>query len=240
MPDAELRTDSLRILVVGGASRKAGKTCVVEAILRAFPKCQWTAVKISSHLHDSPRGGELLADASPVREGAGQNAELGAGGFRLWERAEPRSFTDTGRFIAAGAARALLLEGNDEHLPDAVAALLELLRDTRAGTVICETTRAAPLLGARLFLMVAGGDSAAPKASARRNGHFADATIVFASAGDSTEIYDKAVPDDRSNAARRERNGGSLTPGPVFRMQGGNLPDDLRSFIERRFWGGCR
>ena len=40
------------ILVVGGSSRKSGKTTVVCEILRAFPDIRWTVVKLTTHAHD--------------------------------------------------------------------------------------------------------------------------------------------------------------------------------------------
>jgi hypothetical protein len=242
MPDAEPANDIPRILVVGGLSRKAGKTSVIESILYAFSGYLWTAVKISSHLHDSPRGGKLLTRGLIWEQSAERGAKVGPADFRLWEETASNSATDTGRFLAAGASRALLLEVDDTHLADAVVNLLELLRNVRVGWVICETTRAAPLLGAPLFLMVVGRHVRVAKTSAQRVGARADGIVVFAPAGNSVVVHSAAVsvgmPGDSRNAVRREGNWDNLTSGPVFRMQGGgHLPADLHSFIERRFLG---
>jgi hypothetical protein len=40
------------IVVVGGSSRKAGKTTVVCEIIAATRDAQWTAVKVTPHTHD--------------------------------------------------------------------------------------------------------------------------------------------------------------------------------------------
>jgi hypothetical protein len=247
MLDAEPTIDTPRILVVGGVSRKAGKTSLVEGILRtfsqrAFSGQHWTAVKISSHVHASPTGGKLLARRVILGRNPVRGAEVDPADFRLWEETVSSSATDTGRFLAAGAARALLLEANDSHLGGAVASLMEVLRNARAGCIICETTRAAPLLRARLFLMVVGSDAPAAKASGQRMGPLADAIVVCAPAGNSTAVrgvvMSVATPKDNRSAARREGNGGNLTSRPVFRMEeGGDLPADLRFFIDRRFLG---
>jgi hypothetical protein len=84
-------------IVVGGESRKAGKTTAVCRIIAAFPEAAWTAVKISAHLH-------------------GAAAE--------WSLAEDAAGGDTRRFLEAGAKRALLYCGRVEPgLP----ALLDML-----------------------------------------------------------------------------------------------------------------
>jgi hypothetical protein len=45
------------IVVVGGSSRKAGKTAVVCEIIAATREAKWTAVKVTPHSHDlSPFG----------------------------------------------------------------------------------------------------------------------------------------------------------------------------------------
>jgi hypothetical protein len=40
------------IVVVGGSSRKVGKTTVICEIIAATSEAQWTAVKISPHVHE--------------------------------------------------------------------------------------------------------------------------------------------------------------------------------------------
>jgi hypothetical protein len=229
MPDAKPMTNTPRILVVGGMSRNAGKTSVIEAILRTFPERRWTAVKISSHLHDRPQGAKLLK-CGPLRNRArGSNTPY----FRLWEDTESNPGTDTGCFLAAGAGRALLVEADDAHLPDAAASFLELLRDTRAGWVICETTRAVRLLGARLFLMVVGGSGQA-KASGQSVAAFADAIVVCSPFADDAARGNPTAPQEDT----QRRN---FAADHVFRIQrGGDLPGELRLLIERRFLGESR
>ncbi len=45
-------------IAVGGNARKAGKTSVICAILRALPEAGWTAIKISPHAHAPAAGGD--------------------------------------------------------------------------------------------------------------------------------------------------------------------------------------
>ncbi|HYO80705.1 MAG TPA: hypothetical protein VES20_04835, partial [Bryobacteraceae bacterium] len=46
------------MVLVGGQSRKAGKTTVVCDIIRATPEARWVAVKISPHTHDQGTAGK--------------------------------------------------------------------------------------------------------------------------------------------------------------------------------------
>ena len=73
----------MAIVVVGGSGRNVGKTSLVCGLIAALPELAWTAVKVTSHVHDE-------REAVWEEKGAGQG-------------------TDTGRYLAAGARRAFLL-----------------------------------------------------------------------------------------------------------------------------------
>ncbi len=90
-----------KLVVVGGHSRRVGKTCVMEAILRATPRLAWHALKISGHHHRET--------ATGVPAMAGQTA----------------------RYLAAGAASADLLSLSDADFPQATTALDSLLGEGR-------------------------------------------------------------------------------------------------------------
>jgi hypothetical protein len=239
----EMTKDALNVLVVGGISRKAGKTSLIESILRAFSERQWTAVKVSSHLHDIPAGCRLIAPVPLM----GHSAQADNSDFRLWEETVARSATDTGRFLAAGASRSLLLEADDSSLPDGVKGLLNVLTKGPEEWIIAETTRGADLLSPALFLLVAGKDEHAWKESTHRVKPFADAIVMFARGeqsglGDSIhmaagQILLANAPGDEGKASPPPANCGNLMAPPVFRMEEGRaLPPDLRSFIERITW----
>ena len=85
-------------IVVGGETRKCGKTTVVCRILAGFPDQPWTAVKISPHMHIE--GGEA------------------------WSLREDASAGDTRRYTEAGAKIAYLFCGDVEA---GRAALLDVL-----------------------------------------------------------------------------------------------------------------
>jgi len=91
----------MAIIVVGGSGRGAGKTALICGLIRALPDCPWLAVKITSHAHDV---------AEPVFE------ETAAG-----------QGTDTARYLAAGAKRALLVKAHEEAFPSLLSQVLQEL-----------------------------------------------------------------------------------------------------------------
>jgi hypothetical protein len=80
----------MAIIVVGGGGRGAGKTALVCGLMRALPEITWTAIKVTSHEHGK---------ATPI-----------------WEETAPGQETDTARYLAAGARRALLVTAGDDTL----------------------------------------------------------------------------------------------------------------------------
>ncbi|MGB6975478.1 MAG: hypothetical protein WBD67_12425 [Terracidiphilus sp.] len=102
----------MSIVVVGGASKGAGKTTLICGILACLPEREWTAIKITSHAHHGV----------PVTEERARNAA-----------------TDTGRYLLAGARRALLVEAlGDEPLPALLREVFE-----QDGNVLVESNRIA-------------------------------------------------------------------------------------------------
>jgi hypothetical protein len=78
------------VIVVGGSGRGVGKTALVCGLIAALTEFRWTAVKISTHDH-----GKL----KPV-----------------WEETTAGTETDTARYLAAGAERALLATAEGDEL----------------------------------------------------------------------------------------------------------------------------
>jgi len=78
-------------VVVGGNARDVGKTSLICSLIAALPECSWTAVKITSHDHCKPAS--------------------------VWEESQAGQRTDTARFLAAGARRALLVTACDGKVP---------------------------------------------------------------------------------------------------------------------------
>ncbi len=89
----------MAIIVVGGGGRGAGKTALVCGLIRALPEISWIAVKISGHAHGKP--------------------------VPIWEETAAGQETDTARYLAAGARRALLVTAEDAFLGSVVQQILE-------------------------------------------------------------------------------------------------------------------
>jgi len=91
----------MAIIVVGGGGRGAGKTALVCGLMRALPEIPWTAVKITTHEHEH-------GETTPI-----------------WEETAPGQGTDTARYLAAGARRALLVTAGEDGLGPIVEQILQ-------------------------------------------------------------------------------------------------------------------
>ncbi len=126
----------MAIIVVGGSNRGVGKTTLVCALIAALTKYRWTAVKITTHDHkQAVSPSRALTADDPAQElprelrtqflhqiferrrveWAGKPGPDPASS-PIWEETTPGEETDTGRYLAAGAARALLVSALDGEL----------------------------------------------------------------------------------------------------------------------------
>jgi hypothetical protein len=120
----------MAIVVVGGSSRGVGKTALVCGLIAALPEFRWIAVKITSHEHGNPRP--------------------------LWEESNAGQGTDTSRYLAAGAGRALLLTAQPDELGPVVCPWLQSLREQEPlAHVIFESNRVVECVQPDLCLVVA-------------------------------------------------------------------------------------
>lgn len=81
----------MAVVVVGGSAKGVGKTAVVCAVIGVLKDVAWTAVKVTSHEHGKAE--------------------------RTWEETEAGDGSDTARFLAAGARRALLVTAGEGEAP---------------------------------------------------------------------------------------------------------------------------
>ncbi len=90
-PTFQKAHSTMAILVVGGSGRNVGKTTLVCGLIAALPELRWTAVKITSHAHGN--------------------------GDVVWEETAAGEGSDTARYLAAGAWRALLVTATGQEFP---------------------------------------------------------------------------------------------------------------------------
>lgn len=133
-----------RIIVIGGQCRNVGKTALAVDVIRAFPGCDWLAVKITQH--------HMLNDESA--------------GYRFRAEADRSGDSDSSRFLAAGAARSFLLEASRIHFGEAMSELHALMNG--AENVIIESNVVLDYVPADLAILVLDPRRPDFKASARR------------------------------------------------------------------------
>jgi hypothetical protein len=153
----------MALIVVGGQSRKVGKTSVVAGLIAALREYEWLAAKISQHGHEVCSGGacdcvtaDHTAAVSEERDRAGK--------------------TDTSRFLAAGAVRALWVRTQPGHLTDAMPRLREEMGKAR--NVILESNSVLEFVRPDLYLVVVDPAVGDFKESARKYLERADAVMT--------------------------------------------------------------
>ena len=128
------------IIIVGGHSRNIGKTTVAASIIEATREAHWTAVKVTQHGHGFCSHGAQTCGCSNHH-----------GPFAVDEEAAPNS-TDSGRFLAAGAARSLWLRTAQGELAHALPAIRELI--AAAPHVLFESNSLMQFLHPDLYIVV--------------------------------------------------------------------------------------
>jgi hypothetical protein len=138
----------MAIIIVGGSARSVGKTTLVCGLIAALPDFRWTAVKLAGHLHEHPE---------PV-----------------WEETAAGEETDTERYLAAGAQRALLVTALEGVIP--ISALrAALVQDTN---ILFESNRIIDYYKPDLCLVMLGETASQRKPSFGKIARQADAFVV--------------------------------------------------------------
>jgi hypothetical protein len=188
-----------RLIVVGGQSRKVGKSALVVDLIERLREVQWTAVKITPH----------VKSGCPVRgAGCGCGREEHTFAIRQEGRAGPTG--DTCRFLAAGARRAIWLETKEGRLVDALSPLCLALR--HAGNVIIESNAIVEFWRPDLCLMVVDPRRRDFKPSAQNALPMAD-VFVFRSPFLGDEVSHPALQSIADNRKFMQLSGQPLPPG---------------------------
>ncbi len=108
-----------KLAVVGGQCRKVGKTALVIDLISALREFEWTAVKITPH-----------SDSECPVNGPGCGCAPDEHTFAIREEANPGA-GDTGRFLAAGARRALWVQTKTGRFKDVLQPLAAALEHDR-------------------------------------------------------------------------------------------------------------
>lgn len=112
-----------RLIVVGGHTRSIGKTQLVCDVIRAFPRIDWIAGKITQYGHGvCARNGEAC-DCAPTEHTCAL----------AWE-ARADSGTDSARFLQAGAKRSFWLRTKQGYLAEGLPLLRQALAQATEST----------------------------------------------------------------------------------------------------------
>jgi molybdopterin-guanine dinucleotide biosynthesis protein len=163
----------MKMVMVGGHTRNIGKTSVVEGIIRGMPEMNWTAVKITQFGHGVCSTSGELCDCA-VAEHA----------FAITAERPSDSRTDTARFLAAGARRALWVRVGQGELLTALPALKQEIGGD--DYVIVESNSLRRFIKPALFLQVIDPAHADFKDSARQFFDLADAYLLIDDSGRAT------------------------------------------------------
>jgi len=152
------------LLVVGGQCRKVGKSALVVDVIKAFPNRRWTAVKITPYVES---GCPINGPSCTCRQDEHR--------FAIHEELSKDGASDSSRFLAAGAQRALWLQSKEGTLELSLESLKEKLAD--ATHVIIESDALMKFWKPSLFLMVLDPANPDFKSSALENLPLADAFV---------------------------------------------------------------
>lgn len=162
------------MLLIGSAGPNTGKTLFASALIKKFSKTHdIIGIKVTTIKKmdgTCPRGGE----------GCGVCASL-EGNFSITEETDSDSGKDTSRLLAAGASRVLWLRTLKSSLPEAAAALLDVIGPDSISICESNSLRLAAEPGA--FLMLKHYNSNRYKAQAVAVAKYADRLISFNDTG---------------------------------------------------------
>lgn len=117
-------------VVISGSGRRAGKTAVGCALIKALPEWVWTAVKVTPDIHD-------VEDAAKEHKRRVQGASPSVSIEK--DRGSPKSM---GRYLAAGARKAVLVTVDPKWHGEPLAELDAVLEEgLKAGNLMVESNR---------------------------------------------------------------------------------------------------
>src|SRR5271163_3109575 len=156
----------MAIVVVGGHTRNIGKTSVVAGLIAAMPELHWTAFKVTQFGH-----GMCSANGEPCDcETAEHTLAVSE------ERVGGDSTTDSGRYLASGAARSFWVRTRQGDLSEAMPRIRKEI--AQAENVVIESNSIMRFLRPDLYLSVLDPETTDFKESAKYFLDRADAVLV--------------------------------------------------------------
>jgi molybdopterin-guanine dinucleotide biosynthesis protein len=244
----------MAIIVVGGSNRGVGKTALVCGLIAALPEYRWAAVKIASHVptqtaspdtdergsgEPGPAGSFRQVFARRMNERFGSSnpaalpatnavpAPVPASGL-IWEESVAGEETDTGRYLAAGAERALLVTAVDGDLSDALNQLWP--RFGRGSNIIFESNSVAHHVSADACVLIHAVAERALPLPARKPSFLA--ALRHADALVAHAAVDKVIPEGLCLAGGDQAQ---PSPRPIFHLQTlEQISPEMLAWLRRR------
>jgi hypothetical protein len=160
------------LILVGGHSRNVGKTSVMVGLLRGLSQFVWTAVKITQFGHDVCSNTGTDCDCSVATHPYLLTEEIP----KISPYDTTGEFTDTARFLAAGAARSLWLRTRQGELASGLPALQAALQASEYAMIESNSLR--QFWTPQLYIQVFDPRNEDFKLSAQRFADLADLYIV--------------------------------------------------------------
>lgn len=170
------------VIVVGGHSRSVGKTSVVTSLISHLSEFPWTAIKVTQFGHDI-----CSSNGEPC------DCQSGVHSVSFTEERDASSGTDTSRYLAAGAARALWVRSRQGELAKAMTRLRKEIAATPYAIV--ESNSIVGFLKPDLYLQVLDPAKEDFKDSARFFLPRADAILVRNSIPDLQPLWRGISPE---------------------------------------------
>lgn len=155
----------MSLIVIGGHTRNVGKTSLMAGVIGALRERNWTAVKISQYGH-----GVCSVDGKPCA------CQVEEHPWAVTQVYDGEGDSDTSRFLAAGAAKALWVRCQQGRLEEAMPAFQQRIAGDE--NVIIESNSVLRFLQPDVYLTVLDFAVADFKESARRYLERADAVVL--------------------------------------------------------------
>lgn len=159
---------NMKVVVIGGHSRKIGKTSVMAELIRCVRPPEWIAVKITQYGRTLRSLSDKTCSCDPDEQG-----------FSLTEEKQRSGRGDTRRFLRAGARGSLWLQVRQDQFTRAFSALLRALGPEQ--WVMIESNSVLGLLDPDLYLFVVDRSQRDFKASAKKYLERADGLVLIGS-----------------------------------------------------------
>lgn len=170
----------MKLILIGGHSRNVGKTSLMCGIIKAFAPLAWTAIKITQFGHGvcSVNGADCGCVVTEHR-------------YAITEEHKSNSKTDTGRYIIAGAKRALWVRTKTGDLIEALPSLRTKIANDQY--VIIESNSLRRFITPDLYLQILDANNEDFKPSARYFFDLADGYCLVQHHDKQSETLDNAL-----------------------------------------------